>query len=269
MSAIASKVLDKKQFDWEVYKTQGRNDATHRARLAVDEKVDVVVAVGGDGTINEVAKGLQHSETALGVIPRGSGNGFANYFGIPHDPAQAIKRLNTAKVQRIDVGEFNNKPFLNVAGLGFDAHIAHAFDNYGKRGLLSYAWLTIKGYMRFQPSNYVIKFDKNELTVKAMMVTAANSSQFGNDAFIAPQAKIDDGQLQLVILRPFPLWYSPMLTIRLFNKSFHNSRFVETIPSKQFIIQSTDKISQVDGEPIKCNTENKIDIQPKSLKVFT
>ena len=125
---LLSQHLDDELFDWEVYFTKGRTDATLKAKDAVYKGVDIVAAVGGDGTINEVAQGIVGTDAFMAIIPNGSGNGFANYFNISHDPAQAIKKINKLKSKTIDTGRFNGQLFLTVAGLGFDAQVAHAFD---------------------------------------------------------------------------------------------------------------------------------------------
>ena len=146
--------LDLHRFEPQIHNTTGRGDATLAAKKATLDGFKIAVAVGGDGTINEVAQGLLDSDTVLGVIPRGSGNGFANYFNIPKKPEKAISLLNKGTIQTIDTGSLNDRLFLSVCGLGFDAHVSREFDNFGSRGLLSYVWISFKEFFKYRPGTY-------------------------------------------------------------------------------------------------------------------
>ncbi|WP_162555857.1 diacylglycerol/lipid kinase family protein [Reichenbachiella versicolor] len=260
--------LDLDQFDWSLKRTQQQGDAEIWSREAVIDNFTVVVAVGGDGTINEVARGLVGSKTALAVIPRGSGNGFANYFKIPKDPIQAIGVINNLSLKKIDTGRFNDKLFLCVAGVGFDAQVAYAFDNHHKRGFLSYIQLTLKEYLNYKPATYHIKYKDLSQEVIGLLITAANSTQFGNNAHIAPNADIADGKLELVVLKPFPFWAAISIGVRLFNGTIHKSRFTETISIDEVVIKSNENtVAQVDGEPFSCQNHYEIKVNPQSLQM--
>ena len=262
-----SKQIDHTQFDWKVYETQKAGDATSKA---TKEKAhyDVICAVGGDGTINEVAQCLIGTATAFAVIPKGSGNGFSNHFNIPKNVAGAIDIINKGKIKAIDTGLFNNKPFLSVAGLGFDAEVAKAFDSYGARGYSSYIKLTIKHFLTYEPNTYQVTSDNITTSETAFLITIANCSQFGNDITIAPTAVIDDGSLKLVILKPFRWWQIPSLFFSLKRNKIHQSKFCKTVDIKNLSIESNDTIAHIDGEPITISPKTTVAVRPKSLKMI-
>ncbi len=268
LDQLLPKHLDASLFDWEVYFTKGRGDATNRAKAAAEHDYDVVAAVGGDGTINEVAQGIVGTEVLMAVVPNGSGNGFANYFNISHDPAQAIGRINSLNHQKIDTATFNGQLFLSVAGLGFDAHVAHAFDRHGVRGFWSYAKLSLQMFRRYEPAEYEIHADGSTLKVAAFLITVANASQFGNNAYIAPTASIDDGLLDVVIIKPLNIWIVVPVALRLFTKTLHKSRSCRTIQAKNISIKTNDAVSQIDGEPMIALPQNEIRISAQSLNMI-
>lgn len=265
---IIEKQLNLDAFEYSVHFTTGKGDATHQAKKAADNGHKIVVAVGGDGTINEVAQGLLDSETILAVIPRGSGNGFANYFNIPKNPGKAIQLLNTGTIHTIDTGNLNGNLFLSVAGLGFDARVSSEFDNFGSRGLLSYIWIAFKEYFKFKPTTYSIDIDGQIIERKAFLVTAANSSQFGNDAYIAPGASMEDGLLDLVIVKPLSVWRAIEFTYRLFTRTLNTFTKSEIHKARQIRIVHSDATAQVDGEPLIIDKELHIQVQPQTLKVL-
>ena len=267
LESHVAKILKSKKFDWDIYKTTCRGDATERAKKAVDEAYSLVVAVGGDGTINEVAQGLLGTEVPMGIIPNGSGNGLARFLKIPNKPKKAIKRIKKGKKKRIDTGLLNGQLFLNIAGFGFDAQVAQAFDRFGKRGFVSYILLTVREYLKFRPSTYKIEIDRQKVERKAFLLSIANSSQFGNNAHIAPKAKINDGQLDLIVLKPFPFWYSFILGRLLFNKKIDQSKYFESFRGKNIIVETSDKCAHIDGEPIFCEKINHIQVQEGALRV--
>ncbi|MFY0625211.1 MAG: diacylglycerol kinase family lipid kinase [Reichenbachiella sp.] len=261
-----SQNLDLDTFDYSIYFTTGRGDAIKKASNSAKSN-DIIVAVGGDGTINEIAQGLIGTQTALAIIPKGSGNGFSNYFNIPHNPSKAIKKLNGLKIKEIDTATFNHQLFLSVAGMGFDATVAHAFDTFGKRGFLSYAWLTLREFINFKPSTYQIEIDGNLIEEDAFLITAANSNQFGNKAYIAPNAVIDDGLLELVIIKPFRFWQAPSIVYHLFNGSIQNCKLCQNLQGHKITIKSSDLIAQIDGELTTAESINTIEISASSLKM--
>ncbi|UXX79638.1 diacylglycerol kinase family lipid kinase [Reichenbachiella carrageenanivorans] len=267
-SALIQQYLDSKQFDYEIKYTSAQGDATTLAIEAANQNIDIVCAVGGDGTINEVAQGLVNTTTSLAILPRGSGNGLARHFTIPTKPTQAILQLNQGKVHHMDAGLINDKLFLCVAGIGFDATVAHAFDAFGKRGLLSYAWLSLKAFLSYKPYTYNIRMDQQSIRTKAFLLTFANASQFGNNAYIAPEAHTNDGLLNLTVIKPFPLWATLGLLIKTFNKKLHLSKYCESYTFNTLTLQSDNPQTHIDGEPLLQTEELQVQVQPNCLKIF-
>lgn len=260
--------LDHSQFDYTIHFTQSQYDATFLSKKAAQSEVDIVCAVGGDGTINEVAKGLLHSNTALSIIPRGSGNGLARHLNIPLKPEEAIIFINHGTISKMDVGYLNDQLFLCVAGMGFDAQVAHAFNRFGKRGFLSYAWLSIISYLKYKPIVCQIHVDRKTLNLKAFLISFANASQFGNDTYIAPHAKINDGFLNLVSIKPFPFWSIPQLIFKTFQKKIHTSRYYEAIQFQSLSLETSSTISHIDGEPIFSPPVVRVTVEPKALNIL-
>ncbi|MFQ5583150.1 MAG: diacylglycerol/lipid kinase family protein, partial [Calditrichia bacterium] len=189
--------------DYSVKKTNHRGHAIELAKKAVAEGIDMVVAVGGDGTINEIGRGLSGSDTALGVVPAGSGNGFARNFDIPLRPDDAVKALTNPRFRRIDVGKINGHHFFNVAGIGLDAEISAHFDKFGIRGPLPYFYVGIREFLRYEPETIEIYLnEEKKIECKPLILSFANAPQYGNGAIIAPNAKPDDGLLDVCILYP-------------------------------------------------------------------
>jgi YegS/Rv2252/BmrU family lipid kinase len=186
---------------YSIKKSDHRGHAIELAKEAVEKKVDMVVAVGGDGTINEIGRGLVGSDTALGVIPTGSGNGFARNFGIPLKINSAIKSLINPFFRKIDVGKMNGHHFLNVAGIGLDAEISAHFDRFGFRGPLSYFIVGVRQFIKYKPESMTLVLNNNhKIVCQPMLLSIANAPQFGNGAIIAPGAIPDDGLLDICIL---------------------------------------------------------------------
>jgi len=268
IQSIIDKRLNKSNFICEIKYTEAPKHATQISSEAVG-KYDAVIAVGGDGTVNEVSAGLIGSKTPLGIIPSGSGNGLARFLHIPLKIKKAIELINQFEIQAIDSLTINNIKFVNLAGIGFDALISHQFANYGKRGLWSYVKIIIKEFYRFKPLEFTCNIDGKIISKKLFMISFANSSQFGNNAHIAPNAKINDGLIDICMLRQFPLIVSPIIAFRLFNKTMHKSKYIEIIKGKSIqIAHHSEIIAHVDGEPILLTKNLKIDIRPLSLNVI-
>ena len=237
---------------------------------AVSDGVDVVVAVGGDGTINEVASALVGSEVRLGIVPEGSGNGLALYLGIPLNERAAIKRLNRYESLTVDCGSINGQFFFNMAGIGFDASVSDRFANDNIRGPIGYMKAVISEISTYKPKKYRLTIDGETIEREAFMVSVANSPQYGNNAYIAPQALINDGILDVCIIHKFPLYILPMMLLHLFNKTADQSEYVEIIPGRQIaIVRETNDAVHVDGEPKEMTMSLDIRVHPASLKVLS
>ena len=243
--------------------------ATELATEAARVGRKIVVAIGGDGTLNEVGSGLVHTETAMAMIPMGSGNGFARHFKIPMNPGRALDAIPSGKELIIDTLKLDNSFFLNVAGLGFDAKIAHVFSTMPSRGLISYVKVALKCFSSFEPVDCLFDFPHSKVQERVLLVSFANASQYGNQAQIAPGALTQDGLFETCILKPFPLWAAPSIAIRLFTGTIRKSKYYLALKSNHLIVSlgAHSKI-HLDGEPRQAGPTIKITIQPQSLKII-
>lgn len=261
--------LDLKKFEPTFLFTERIGHARDLAKEAINSGIDVVVAVGGDGTINEVASVLVDTDKILGIIPYGSGNGLARTLGIPVNEKQAIKKINSMHVECIDSGVFNNQLFFGIAGVGFDAHVSACFANSRIRGLISYARIAISEFINYKTQHYKIYIDEKMLNREAFIISIANSSQYGNNAYIAPQASVKDGLLDVCIIKKFPWYYFPMIGFHLFNKTTHQSKYIEIIQGKNIQIHREKAgVAHIDGEPQRVQADIQIGIKPLSLQVL-
>ncbi|MGJ3235848.1 diacylglycerol/lipid kinase family protein [Marivirga sp.] len=237
LNHIIDKNLSSDLFEYELYFTKRPGHAREIAAQAVLENIPIIVAVGGDGTINEVAYPLLGSSSTLGVIPRGSGNGLARHLGIPLNSAKAICTLNKAQEIKIDTCMLGDNFFINVAGIGFDGQVSKTFSQQKNRGFLIYAKCILTQFTNFKPILLEIKGKNISREGKYFVVAAANSSQYGNNAHIAPAASINDGFFDLVLMKPFPLISLPQILTKVFLGKLNTSRFVEIFPSKKVSIK--------------------------------
>jgi diacylglycerol kinase (ATP) len=232
-------------------------------------KYTTVVAVGGDGTVNEVAKNVANTNIILGIIPRGSGNGLARTLGIPQKAVEAIKRVETGTVKTIDHGFINNKFFSCAAGIGFDAHICELFASSKTRGLLSYVTISLKQFLTYRAKEYTIQANNQTITTKAFLIAFANAGQYGNDFYIAPQAQMDDGLLNIVILKPFNVFSACDIFVKVLSRKAHKAKSIVTFSAKEFKIKNESNTAiHFDGEPGAVESEIMVRINPQSLKVI-
>ncbi|MFD2554078.1 diacylglycerol/lipid kinase family protein [Sphingobacterium tabacisoli] len=262
-------VLDLKRFNPTFQQTTKPNHAYELGKKAIEEKYDAVIAVGGDGTINELGSALIGSGVPLGIIPEGSGNGLALYLGIPMNETAAIRRLNRFETVDVDCGTINDKPFFNIAGLGFDASVSDRFANDSIRGPIGYLRSVINVLGKYKPCHYTLTIDGKKYEREAFMISVANSPQYGNNAYIAPNASVSDGVLDVCIVHKFPLYILPMMVYHLFNRSADQSEYVEIIPGRNILIERDDTGPvHVDGEPLALTGNLKIEVKPSSLKII-
>jgi diacylglycerol kinase (ATP) len=263
--------LDLEKYTPEFYKTSFAGHANIIAYQLVHEGCTRIIAVGGDGTVNEVGAALIHSDAALGILPCGSGNGLARHLGIPMNIFRAIELLNTGKVNKMDAGKINNIWFFCTCGVGFDARIGHKFTKVEKRGFIAYIKTVVKEFRNYRPKRYKFRIDGIKYKRRAFLITIANASQYGNNALIAPKAEISDGIFDISILKPFPFLRVASLGFRLFNGSLEKSSYLESFRGKQIIFKKPKKkyIFHYDGEPVKFNREKiKIVMHPQCLQVI-
>ena len=261
--------LDRSVYDYSIVKTEYAGHATQIAASAVHDGADIVVAIGGDGTINEIARSLVHTETTLGIIPCGSGNGLARHLHIPMDPKGAIDILNEGYQICIDYGKINNIPFFCTCGVGFDAFVSLKFADSGKRGLLTYLENTLHESLTYQPETYEIENEEGTVKHHAFLIACGNASQYGNNAYIAPQASLTDGLMDITILEPFTVLDVPSLSFQLFNKTIDQNSRIKTMRAKRIKIHRTQEgVMHFDGDPLMAGKELDVEIIPKGLHVI-
>ncbi len=265
---LLEKHLDCTKYNYEVMYTKYADFISDIEQSKLD-KFDIVVAVGGDGTVNELSNRLTNSNITMGIIPTGSGNGLARHLKLPLKIKAAIQRINECNVQIIDTASINGQHFVNVAGIGFDAHIAHLYADTVKRGAVRYVKLTALEFYKYKPLDYRIIIDGKKYQTPAFLISFANSSQFGNNAYIAPKAMIDDGMLDICIFSKFPAFKSPVLAIRLFSKRIDKSKYIKILRGKNITLKSSQEIkAHKDGEPIVLDKETEVQINPSSLRII-
>ena len=263
---IIGKKIDVSKFSYQVRYTEYAGHAEVLAREAVEKGTDIVVAVGGDGTVNEVARALIHTQTALGILPCGSGNGLARHLQLPMDPEGAIQMINEACIKSLDYGTMNNLPFFCTCGMGFDAFVSMKFANSGKRGLLSYIENTLRETLTYKPDTYTLTLDDQQIEQRAFVIACANASQYGNNAFIAPAATMSDGLMDITVLEPFSAIEAPQLALQLFNGTLTTNSRVKTFKARKAHIKRLSKAPvHVDGDPLLTDTEIDVEIHPKGI----
>ncbi len=261
--------LDAELYDAQFVFSEYGGHANQLGKEAVKDGFDLVVAVGGDGTINEIASALNGTEAALGIIPEGSGNGLALYLGIPLNERAAVRRLNRFETTTIDSGTINGLAFFNMAGIGFDASVSDRFANDNIRGPIGYLKAVLSEISTYKPKRYVLDIDGKILEREAFMISVANSPQYGNNAYVAPQASVTDGLLDVCIIHKFPLYTIPMMLFHLFNKTADQSEYVEIVPGKNIRIErNTADAVHVDGEPMEMGTILDIAVSPETLRIL-
>ena len=266
---IVSLGLDLWKDDLLVVKSLSKND-TKKIISQNSEKYDIFIAAGGDGTVHSVAAQLVNTDKVFGVLPLGSGNGFAREFGFNININSLMSNIQKAEVMPIDVIELNGQLCLNVAGIGLDSFVAHSFNNLKLRGIFPYMWLTLKTFIQLKP--FLVNIwceDKKIISENLFVVTIANTRQFGYNAFIAPDAKPDDGIINIVLIKPFPKILSLFFAIRLFTKRINKSKYVKQIKTnKEIVIETSETKMHIDGEPIKTEGKIIIKIKKEALNVL-
>lgn len=261
--------FDQTKFDIIIRITGYPGHATEIAKEAVKEKFAYVLTVGGDGTVNEVAKALVNTDTILGIIPFGSGNGLARDLHISMDSEKAIKTILDGNIRTIDYGSANEHIFFCTCGVGFDAFISDKFAEEKKRGPLGYVRNIVEGVIEFRSEEYEITHDEGTLSERAFLLTCANASQYGNEVYIAPGADMEDGKMNVSILKPLNPNEIPQTTLQLFTKNIDkNSKMISLLTGNLTIKREKEGILHVDGEPVKTGKDIEVKIYHKGLKVF-
>ncbi len=266
---IISKDLDRRKKDLKCLRTRNISDTGDLIKENLD-KHNVFIAAGGDGTVHTVASQLVGSNKILGVLPLGSGNGFAKEFGFKMNIRALLSNIEKGESMDIDVIEINDELCLNVAGIGLDSFVAHSFNELKLRGFLPYLLLTLKTFLQLRPFHVTIKSEgKVIVSEKLFVLTIANTRQFGNNAFIAPLARPNDGKIDIVLIRPFPKILGPIFIIRLFTKRINKSRYVRHITTdKEIVIETDETRFHIDGEPLEISGKVVVRLKKEVLKVL-
>lgn len=256
--------------DFEVFVWENKDDFSAIENYILNNNFTIAVAVGGDGTVNQVASSIVNTNISLGIIPLGSGNGLARSLKIPMSAIDALNTISKASVTKIDSGIINGHPFFCTSGIGFDAHISKLFSLSTTRGLQSYIKIIGKEFYSYIPQQYKIQIDNIHITEKAFLISFANSGQYGNNFYIAPKAKMNDGEITVCLLKHFPLRSLPFLLIKLLTKRTGNSTYLKYINGKEITVTSEQPIIyHFDGEPGEYTDKINIRILPLSLTVIT
>lgn len=262
--------ISSRSLDADLVCTEGPGHATEIARDAVLAGCVRIVAVGGDGTVNEVAQALIHTPAALGLVPCGSGNGLALHLGVPTTLPDALELATgtQGRVAEVDTGIVNGLPFVNAMGLGLDAEVSRRFNRLARRGLPAYASTALAAFLRRKTERFHIAAGDHTETVDALLIAVANSDQYGNHAKIAPHARVNDGVLDLVLVRPVGIFAAGMLGVRLFLGSIDRSPKVRRFRSARFVVdRPSGGIIHTDGETHTVGPRVEIGIRPRSLRV--
>ena len=261
--------LELNKYNVVLENTKYKGHAHTIAKQYKEKGINKIVAVGGDGTINEIGSAIINTNISLGIIPGGSGNGLARFLSIPMNAKRAIEILNNPTIKDIDAAKINNKYFFCTCGVGFDAHVGNIFNKYTKRRSINYFKTTIQEFLTYKPEKYNLKFDNHKSKVKSLLITIANAGQYGNNVYISPDAKIDDGLLDLCILKPFPKSIMLPIGLRLIGKTLNKSKYLKVIKCKKIILKKKKNVKcHYDGETYKVGRRIEVKIIPASLKVM-
>lgn len=267
--SLIEDTIDKSRYDVEVEFTQAPGHATIIARDALNMGVYGVIAIGGDGTVNEVATALCGSNTPLGVVPCGSGNGLARHLHIPMNVEQALMVINSNIIEQVDYCTVNERPFFCTCGVGFDAQVSYKFANEDTRGLITYIRTTIDQYFRYKAQDYIITIDGQQLHEHAFVIACCNAAQYGNNAYVAPRASMKDGKIDMTIIHSFNLGEAALLGARLFTSNIDRDRHVSIYRGQEIIIErEQEDVMHLDGEPLMMPRKLYIQCHPAALRVF-
>ncbi len=270
LAEMLERYIDRRKYTPQIVYTERIKHAQEFAAQAVEENIPYLVAVGGDGTVNECASGVVSTNTSLGIVPLGSGNGLARDLGIPLEVTSALSLLNNHKLDCIDCGQVGSDYFFCTAGVGFDAYVSKKFAGSSQRGLVGYLRSIAEEFLHYKSQHYTLLSEGNEELYKAFSITFANAAQFGNNAVISPMADIRDGKLDICIVKDYPKHLGLSMGLRLFNRSIHKSRYVKISKVQDVVIKCPKgTLYHLDGE-VKQSEENTlhVSILPSSLKVM-
>ena len=261
-----AKLMDEPEFEWEFVYSKGTGDASV---LAAESDADVVVAIGGDGTVNEVACGLLGTDKALGIIPYGSGDGLARHLMISHNIGRAIRTIKEMEIRRIDHGLINGRPFFCTCGVGLDAIVSMKFSKSEHRGLIVYIEKCLETWIKFNPGRYRIEIDGTVIDTEAVLITVGNANQWGNEGRITPLASLQDGLLDVTVIKPFLSIEIPLLAAMIMDGHIYRSPKIIYMKGREILIHR-DGFGEAhfDGDPTMLGTDLKISVVPDALNVI-
>lgn len=266
---VLERFIDNNKYDWAIVETQYAGHAEELAREYSKKGYDAVFAVGGDGTVNEIGRGLAGTETALGIIPCGSGNGLARHLGISTNPIKAVRSMNDYRIESIDYGIIDGHPFFCTCGIGFDAQISYSFAGSKSRGLLTYVEKVIKEAVTYKPEGYSLEIDGEKVETCAYIITCANAAQWGNNVYIAPLASVQDGLLDITVITDLNAIELPILAAQLIDGRLAANRNVRMYKCQQVTVRrAKDGVAHCDGDPFIMGSELNVNIVKDGLKVI-
>jgi len=270
LKLIITNTITSDEFVYHFQQTNAPGDAFQIAKKSLDQWFDIIVAVGGDGTVNEVASALVNTKVPLGIIPIGSGNGLARGLGIPLRIKQATQTIIKGKVQQIDVGKMQGRYFFATAGAGFESVVGKRFNEGIIRGPLPYIFWGFHEFLRYKPQEVVLKFDHQIIRKKALLVAIANTMQLGNGAIIAPQAKPDDGLLDVCIIDDINILQALFNLPSLFTGLIENNPYTKFYRTSNLeIVRPQAAPIHVDGETLDGDKILNVSLLPNALNVIT
>lgn len=262
-------VVDHDQNDVSIIATEYAGHAREIATDAVKDGFDVVVAIGGDGTVNEVGSSLCGTPTAMAIVPCGSGNGLARHLRISMNASRALQVLNNGMVGEFDFCTVNDKPFFCTCGMGFDAKVSDKFANEGTRGFITYIKTTLAEYIKYKPQRYIIDIDGERLEEKAFVIACCNAAQYGNNAYIAPRASLQDGLIDVTVMHPFNIVQSPLIGARLFLRQLGHDHHVSIYRGKHVVIERDhDDVMHIDGDPMMMPARLEIKNRQRGIRIL-
>ena len=262
-------VVDHDQNDVSIIATEYAGHAREIATDAVKDGFDVVVAIGGDGTVNEVGSSLCGTPTAMAIVPCGSGNGLARHLRISMNASRALQVLNNGVVGEFDFCTVNDKPFFCTCGMGFDAKVSDKFANEGTRGFITYIKTTLAEYIKYKPQRYIIDIDGERLEEKAFVIACCNAAQYGNNAYIAPRASMQDGLIDVTVMHPFNIVQSPLIGARLFLRQLGHDHHVSIYRGKHVVIERDhDDVMHIDGDPMMMPARLEIKNRQRGIRIL-
>lgn len=269
--SIVEKLIDKDKYDYTITLTEYGGHAVELTKQAIENQYDIIVAVGGDGTINEVATTMIGASQTFAIVPYGSGNGLARHLHLPLKPDKVITEvINKGVKSKIDTAAMNGVPYISIAGVGFDAIIADFFAQDPHRGIKTYVKLVTKEYMHFQPKKYHLILDgKEEIDCEPFFISFANSNQFGSNAVVSPTASLNDGLLDVCIFKKPNMLQVPYVATRLLTKKIDRTHFVDIHKAQKIqVIRENDEIANIDGEAVMMPKDITVEINPLSLNIL-